>query len=889
MCAKIHHKPLAFVIALVAGVVSLCLLFLRTQLYAFYPSGGRESISIVPLDVFFVAASTLCLGLLSAMVMEARKAKRKSTLRQFTFSSPIGMLSLTPPDYTVEWANGTMAQLVDREPGELDGWELRDLFSTEDEYVQVLHLVSDSVTRGKTVRIDTRLARKDMVPVDVNLSGVLSDPGDSRSNVILTVSDISDRKRMEEGLRESEQHYRAAIESCNDGFAVLKNGRYLYVNQRWLEMFGYASADQIIGRRGHIVVHPKDRRTVSEYLRLLKSGNDVPCHCELAAVNRSGTTFYVEASIGGVNTAKRGTLFVFLRDVNTRKATEDVHRDNTVKLSDAMELARVVYWEADPLTSEYTFNDAFYSLLGTSAQKMGGYTMSSNEYLERFIHPDDVQNIRNHRAEAISLESQQMVHTEHRMVRCDGSIMHVASHARNVKDKDGRVIRICGVNQDVTERKHAEDALRESENKFRNLSEQSIVGIYLIQDSRFAYVNSRFARIHGYEPEEIIDRKSIRDLVFPEDLYKLDQTKDPGHEGFQFEFRIVTKTGEIKTIEIYGATTSFKGRPAVIGTLVDVTERKQTEESLRWKTAFLEAQVNSSLDGILVIDAVGNTILQNRRTIEMWKIPQNTLEQQDRRRQFKCLTGMAKQPKKLRDKMLHLHRNPDETGRYEIELKNGVVLDTYSCPVVGQHGEHYGRIWTFRDITELRHYWNMLENLSATDGLTELPNRRRFDEFLSREWRRGLRDQSLLSLILMDIDYFKEFNDHYGHLAGDDCLRQVASVLDEVVRRPGDLVARYGGEEFACVLPETDGRGAVLVAEKIQERMDLLKIPHGFSAASDHVTLSFGVATVIPKKGQNQSHLIDLADKLMYSAKQAGRHAIRDWRQPTKGRKVHAK
>jgi diguanylate cyclase (GGDEF)-like protein len=212
-----------------------------------------------------------------------------------------------------------------------------------------------------------------------------------------------------------------------------------------------------------------------------------------------------------------------------------------------------------------------------------------------------------------------------------------------------------------------------------------------------------------------------------------------------------------------------------------------------------------------------------------------------------------------------------------VELTDGTILDTYSCPVLGRDGTYYGRIWTYRDITELKRYWAMLENLSTTDGLTELPNRRRFDEFLSREWRRAMRRQAVFSLILLDIDCFKEFNDHYGHLAGDDCLRQVAQVLREVVQRPGDLAARYGGEEFACVLPETDAQGAVALAERIRERMEVVNIPHFSSRVTDHVTMSFGVATTIPEARQEPSDLIRLADRLLYAAKQNGRDQVRSW------------
>ena len=149
-----------------------------------------------------------------------------------------------------------------------------------------------------------------------------------------------------------------------------------------------------------------------------------------------------------------------------------------------------------------------------------------------------------------------------------------------------------------------------------------------------------------------------------------------------------------------------------------------------------------------------------------------------------------------------------------------------------------------------------------------------------------MRDQSLLSLILMDIDFFKEFNDHYGHLAGDDCLRQVANVLSEIVRRPGDLVARYGGEEFACILPSTDLRGALAIANTVRNRLEQAAVPHYYSSVADHVTLSFGVATLVPETGQTPSLLIQLADDLLYSAKQNGRDRILSWqRTPSREKK----
>ncbi len=180
-----------------------------------------------------------------------------------------------------------------------------------------------------------------------------------------------------------------------------------------------------------------------------------------------------------------------------------------------------------------------------------------------------------------------------------------------------------------------------------------------------------------------------------------------------------------------------------------------------------------------------------------------------------------------------------------------------------------------RNHLELKRYRDFLERLSFTDGLTGISNRRGFDEFLEREWRRARRNRTYLSLIMMDIDSFKRFNDRYGHLTGDDCLRQVACCLADNARRPVDLVARYGGEEFACLLPDTDVTGAVWVANQMRERVKALNIPHAGSEAADHVTLSSGVASLIPMVGQPSFELIQQADRLLYIAKQNGRDQVR--------------
>jgi two-component system, chemotaxis family, response regulator WspR len=173
---------------------------------------------------------------------------------------------------------------------------------------------------------------------------------------------------------------------------------------------------------------------------------------------------------------------------------------------------------------------------------------------------------------------------------------------------------------------------------------------------------------------------------------------------------------------------------------------------------------------------------------------------------------------------------------------------------------------------ELQKSNSELQKLTCQDGLTGIANRRRFDDFIRKECLRSSREGTTIALILIDIDYFKLYNDNYGHLKGDECLQSVASTLQKAVQRPADLVARYGGEEFAVVLPSTGATGAVKIADSLRHAVEALELPHSYSPLTNIITISMGIACKVATEKSSPGDLIEMADEALYEAKNAGRN-----------------
>ncbi|MBA3036302.1 MAG: diguanylate cyclase [Desulfobacterium sp.] len=207
----------------------------------------------------------------------------------------------------------------------------------------------------------------------------------------------------------------------------------------------------------------------------------------------------------------------------------------------------------------------------------------------------------------------------------------------------------------------------------------------------------------------------------------------------------------------------------------------------------------------------------------------------------------------------------DETKGLELGAAD-YIIKPFHMPIVK------ARVNTHID---LKRKSDMLEIMLDMDALTGIANRRHFDKMLGSEWNRAKRSGLPVSLIILDIDYFKKFNDNYGHPAGDVCLKLVAQTLNKCVRRSGEIVARYGGEEFAVILPSVNHNDALKLAEKLRSHIESLKIIHAYSNIADCITISLGAATTVPKDGLEPAELINTADKMLYEAKNHGRNQLK--------------
>jgi diguanylate cyclase (GGDEF)-like protein/PAS domain S-box-containing protein len=450
------------------------------------------------------------------------------------------------------------------------------------------------------------------------------------------------------------------------------------------------------------------------------------------------------------------------------------------------------------------------------------------------------------------------------------------------------------------------DTLRSTEQKLReivalhNLVTENSRDVIILADFKGHrhYISAAASNLGGWQREELLGMTSL-ELVHAHDRKKAEaivRNIQMGGDGGLLECRVKNSNGEFVWVEANLRPVRDPDTGAITGVLNmvrDIEERKRAQTSRDFHLSLIAAIHDVSQDGILVVDANGMAISYNKRFTDVWELvepelPESLAESNLRLRPdvwdelllSQCIEK-TKDPQSFLHRIKQLYADENANDQCEIELKDGRTLERYTSSLRGETGQYLGRAWFFRDITErrvaeleLRNANRALEQLAITDSLTRLANRRNFDHRLSTEWRRASRERFPISLLILDVDWFKSFNDTYGHLRGDACLKRIAEAALEVVTRPGDLVARIGGEEFAVILPHTPSEGAAEVANQICMAIRRAKILQNTNPAG-YVTVSIGCATVVPSARHHAGALMQHADEALYAAKHAGRDQVR--------------
>jgi two-component system, NtrC family, sensor kinase len=497
-----------------------------------------------------------------------------------------------------------------------------------------------------------------------------------------------------------------------------QQGNCTFCNEPLLKMFGY-TASELIGQNMHALVH-HSRRDGSPYpeeecvfLEAVRTNRAIHLVSEFLW-RKDGSVFPAECWCHPLKgTSGRTAYLVTIVDMTEREAAAEALRKSEERFQQISNNIDQVFFLFDARTghTEYV-NSAFERILGRSYE---GRHQVRRLWLEAVL-PEYRERIR---ADHERLLAGERIHDEYQIARADGSVRWIQHHAKPIRDSHGTVCQYVGVAEDITEARAAREALRQSEKKYRSLVRNLPDVVWTVNSDRQVVFNTPNAeQLIGYTAEDFYKQGASLwfESIHPDDAASVSQAFEAlftQGQLYDVECRVRRKDGTwIWAHDRAIATYEKDGKRYADGMVSDITERKLAEEELRSKTAFLEAISNSTIDGILVVDDENQKILQNQRLMAMLKVPQHILDESDDMVMRRHVALRTRNPEEFLAKIAYLHQHPNETVRDELEFNDGTILDRYSAPVIGKDGKKYGRIWTFRDITERRRDEAVLRQLS---------------------------------------------------------------------------------------------------------------------------------------------------------------------------------
>ncbi len=531
-------------------------------------------------------------------------------------------------------------------------------------------------------------------------------------------------------------------------------------------------------------------------------------------------------------------------------------------------------WDCDVAAQQVYFSTAWKSLLGYADEDVG-HTV--RDWTVR-IHPDDWPQVNQAWTDCLAGRSDEL-ECVYRLRCKDGSYRWSLGKGRVIeRNLQGQALRIVGTNTDVSE----ERRLRE---RFERLTQNVPGMIFQFQlepdgSSHFPYASKSMQALYGTQgaPERSASSLALLSIIHPEDASAVGQSIERSAIDLSIwsqEYRVCLPGAPQRWVRGVARPQRLDGGAVLWhGYIQDISHGKQQAMQLEETQRMLQHLIHAMPVALCMVDDARCIYFRNQRFLDYFGYTEAEIPTMD------CWAQTVYPDTAYRSHVARAWRSALEHARshdgyipsqeYRIRAKSGNVLTA----AIG--GVQFGKnlLVTFVDRTADQAHSEMLEKMAFVDALTGLPNRRQFDQSLHAEWLRGQRGHEPLALMMIDIDFFKQYNDAYGHPGGDACLRAVAKVLRHAVGRSYDLVARYGGEEFACLLPECGLQGAQDKAWAMCQAVRALQLPHARSPVGPSVTISIGVAAIVPSAEHTPEQLLALADSRLYRAKAIGRNQV---------------
>jgi diguanylate cyclase (GGDEF)-like protein/PAS domain S-box-containing protein len=662
--------------------------------------------------------------------------------------------------------------------------------------------------------------------------------------------------KTEEALRESEEELDAIFNGVRDGIALVNmTGKILKINKRITEVSGYTEKE-LVGKRFTFLKMATTKsmaRMIAAFAKTV-AGKYVPPYEVEGSMQRG------EKRIGEMygsllrTKGKAVGVVVVLRDITARKqAEEQLKKEREIFYSTLQEAPNGVI---------LIDKDGKYLYINSEFTDITGYTLEDiptgkDWFLKAYPDP-------NYREEVIKAWKKDVVQKTldriFSIVCRDGTVKEI--EFRGTMLKDGRIIVILS---DITERKRTEEA-------YHAVVEHSLQGLCILQDQREVFVNSAYAELLGYTVEELLalSPKQVRNLVHPDDqeiAWGRYQDRIEGKPALpHYQFRIIRKDGSVRWVETFPSRIEYQGRPALQVAMIDITERKLAEATLRNSEERYRTLVESSTDAILMLDRERCVVTCNQAFLDLFGYQKNEVEGQSIRiihPSEESFRDYGKATFPLVERVGSLREE------WDLMRKDGTIFsaEIVTSPIRSLDGTTTGYICIIRDITERKRAEEELAYMATHDSLTGLPNRTLFSDRLTIALTQVRRSKKSLAVMLLDLDYFKDVNDNLGHSVGDQLLRVVGTRLSELLRK-GDTIARIGGDEFLLLLPELlQIEYAISLAQKI---LEVFREPFAFNDHQLHITTSIGIA-IFPDDGDNADILMKNADIAMYRVKNKGR------------------